>query len=184
MSSLNSLIFAQATHGGATPGAPAQTPAQTTPPAQPGVEIPVSPAPTTPAATDATVIVNTTPGQPAATTITNGTTVPAPGPAASPQKPQGLWESLGPMLPLLLVFFVFWFFFIRPQSKQHKEIARRQSQLKNGDQVLTSAGIYGKVVGIEDVRVTLQVSEGTRIVFQRQAIVGFPDENKDGKGKR
>lgn len=180
MSSLNSPIFAQATPGGATPATPAPTPAPPTPPAQPSVEIPVSPAPTTPAATDTAVIVGTTPGQ----SVTSGTTVPAANPAAPQQKPQGLWESFGTMLPLLLVFFVFWFFFIRPQSKQHKEIARRQAQLKNGDQVLTSAGIYGKVVGIEDVRITLQVSEGTRIVFQRQAIVGFPDESKDDKGKK
>jgi preprotein translocase subunit YajC len=84
-------------------------------------------------------------------------------------------------LMLLLFFLGFYFLFMRPQAKQQKEIARRQSELKNGDQVVTSAGILGKVVGIDGDRVTLQVSEGVRIPFQRAAIVGFPAADKDAK---
>lgn len=88
-------------------------------------------------------------------------------------------------MPVIMVLFFagFWFLFIRPQQKRQKEINRRQSALKNGDSVLTSAGIYGKVVGIDGERVTLQVGEGVRIAFQRQAIVGFLDDAQKSDNK-
>jgi preprotein translocase subunit YajC len=81
------------------------------------------------------------------------------------------------LLPILLLV-VFWFLLIVPQRKRDKEMRKRQAELKNGDQVITSAGIYGKIVNLDGNRVTLQVSENSRIVFQRQAIVGFSSDDK------
>lgn len=77
------------------------------------------------------------------------------------------------IIAMVLFFAAFWFLFIQPQRKQQKEIARKQSELKTGDRVVTTGGIIGKVVSIDGSKVTLQVSEGVRIPFQRQAVVGF-----------
>jgi preprotein translocase subunit YajC len=93
----------------------------------------------------------------------------AAAPAGAPAQPPA-WQT-----PLIMVLFAasFYFLLIRPQQKKAKETAQKQSSLKTGDKVATSAGIIGKVVSIDDKSVTLQVSEGVRIPFQRSAIVEF-----------
>jgi preprotein translocase subunit YajC len=77
------------------------------------------------------------------------------------------------LLPMILFGAGFYFLLIRPQQKKAKETAQKQASLKNGDRVATSAGIIGKVVSIDDKSVTLQVSEGVRIPFQRSHITEF-----------
>jgi preprotein translocase subunit YajC len=95
---------------------------------------------------------------------------PAPGTATKPP-PAATDGILGTFLPLGLLFVAMWFLLIRPQQKREKEIRKNQAALKNGDPVVTTAGIFGKVVGIDGDRVTLQVAEGVRIAFQRSAIL-------------
>ena len=58
------------------------------------------------------------------------------------------WMSLGMML---LIFVVFYFFLIRPQSKRQKEIRKFQDSLENGRRVITSGGIYGKIKEVKDL---------------------------------
>ena len=53
------------------------------------------------------------------------------------------------LAPFLLIFLVMYFLMIRPQSKKQKELEKMRSELKEGDSVLTSGGIYGKVASIE-----------------------------------
>jgi preprotein translocase subunit YajC len=93
----------------------------------------------------------------------------AAAPAASGEKPSMLMN----LLPMILFGAGFYFLLIRPQQKKAKETAQKQASLKNGDRVATSAGIIGKVVSIDDKSVTLQVSEGVRIPFQRSHITEF-----------
>jgi len=49
---------------------------------------------------------------------------------------------------LILIFVVMWFFMIRPQRKQQKELQKFREGLKNGDKVVTSGGIYGTIVEV------------------------------------
>lgn len=77
------------------------------------------------------------------------------------------------LLPMILFGAGFYFLLIRPQQKKAKETAKKQAALKNGDKVATSSGIIGKVVSLDDKSVTLQVSEGVRIPFQRAHITEF-----------
>jgi preprotein translocase subunit YajC len=74
-------------------------------------------------------------------------------------------------LPLVLMFVAFYFFLIAPQRKQQKAIAKFQSELKVGDPVMTSGGIFGKVVSLQDAKVTVQVAEGVKLTFLRSAIL-------------
>jgi preprotein translocase subunit YajC len=166
-------VFAQATTPAAAP-APTGAPAASTPPPAPAAP---QPQPTPPAnnelpAADATAA----PGP--LTTATQ--IVPPPGGTPAGDKPPES-NPLMTFLPLILIFVAMYFLLIRPQQKREKEIRKRQSELKNGDQVVTSSGIFGKVVGIDNDRVTLQVGEGTRIVFQRQAVVGFTGDDSNKK---
>ena len=61
------------------------------------------------------------------------------------------------MLPMVLIFVVFWFFLIRPQRKKDKQVKEMLNNLKAGDRVCTIGGIYGTIVGIKDDTVTLSV---------------------------
>ena len=51
-------------------------------------------------------------------------------------------------LPLILIIVVFWFFMIRPQMKRQKELKNFRDSLKKGDKIVTTGGIYGKVLEI------------------------------------
>ena len=95
--------------------------------------------------------------------------------AGAPPSPEGGLMSL---LPLVLMFVAFYFFLIAPQRKQQKAIAKFQSELKVGDSVMTSAGIFGRVVSLQDTKVTLQVAEGVRLVFLRTAVLSADESEK------
>ncbi len=97
-------------------------------------------------------------------------------PAGTPEAPS-LTESLMRMLPIILLAFGVMYLMTASQRKRQKEIAKQQSELKVGDRVVTTAGIFGKVVSIDGAAVMLQVSEGTRIPFRRDAVT---DILKDG----
>lgn len=77
----------------------------------------------------------------------------------------------------LLIFAAFYLFLIRPQQKKQKEL---DNKLKKGDRVFTNAGIVGKIVELNDRRVTLEVSKGVNMVFLRTAIGGL-DEGDPAK---
>jgi preprotein translocase subunit YajC len=74
------------------------------------------------------------------------------------------------MLPLLLMFVIIYFFFIRPSVKKQKEQNKFQEELEKGKEVVTSSGIIGKITKIDDNTVTLNVNEKTSIRFTKGAI--------------
>ena len=75
------------------------------------------------------------------------------------------------LLPMVLIFVVFWFFLIRPQRKKDKEAQEMLNNLKVGDRVCTIGGIYGTIVRIKDDVLTVEVGEAkTPMVFARWAI--------------
>ena len=72
--------------------------------------------------------------------------------------------------PLVLIFVVFYMLLIRPQQKKVKEHQAMLGQLKKNDEVMTSGGIYGKVVALTDTVVTLEVAQNVRIRVNRPQI--------------
>lgn len=89
--------------------------------------------------------------------------------AAAEQQP----SALGGFLPLILMFVVMWFFFIRPQSKERKLQEEMRKTLKKGDKVMTTAGIIGVVTNIDETSTTVTVRTGstTLIDFEKAAIL-------------
>lgn len=79
----------------------------------------------------------------------------------------------GMMLPLLAMFAIFYFIVLRPQSKRQKELQKMLAELKKGDDVITSGGIIGKVSGMKDTELTLQLQEGVRVRVLRSAVTGL-----------
>ena len=73
-------------------------------------------------------------------------------------------------LPLVLVFVIFYFLLIRPQQKKAKDHQEMVKKLKKNDEVMTSGGIYGKVVALADTVVTLEVAPNVRIRVHRPQI--------------
>src|SRR5262250_3890855 len=73
-------------------------------------------------------------------------------------------------LPLVLVFVIFYFLLIRPQQKKAKDHQEMVKKLKKNDEVMTSGGIYGKVVALADNVVTLEVAPNVRIRVHRPQI--------------
>ncbi|MBE2281708.1 MAG: preprotein translocase subunit YajC [Ignavibacteriaceae bacterium] len=71
------------------------------------------------------------------------------------------------------IFAIFYFMIIRPQQKRQKERDKLLSEVKKGDKVVTSSGIYGVVAGIEDNVVILMVSDNTKIKFEKSAIANI-----------
>ena len=65
--------------------------------------------------------------------------------------------------PLVLIFVVFYFLMIRPQSKRMKEHQNMISNLKRGDNVVLSSGMIGKIVRVEDKEVGIEIAQGVTV---------------------
>ena len=74
------------------------------------------------------------------------------------------------LLPLVLIFVVFYFLLIRPQQKRAKEHKAMVSALTKGDEVVTQGGLLGKVTKIGDSFVSMEITEGTEVKVQRNMI--------------
>ena len=75
------------------------------------------------------------------------------------------------LMPLILIFAVFYFLLIRPQQKRQKAHREAVGALRRGDKVLTGGGIFGTVVKIvDDTEVLVEISEGVRVSLSRMTI--------------
>jgi preprotein translocase subunit YajC len=78
--------------------------------------------------------------------------------------------SLVQLLPLLVVFIVFYFMLIRPQQTQQKRYREMLGRLKKGDRVLTRGGLYGMILEIKDNDLTLELAQNVRVRADRTAV--------------
>ena len=72
--------------------------------------------------------------------------------------------------PLIILVVVFYFLLIRPQMKRNKEHRQMLEKIAKGDEVVTGGGLAGRVVGIGEAYVTLEVADNVSIKVQKQAI--------------
>ena len=89
------------------------------------------------------------------------------------------------ILPFILIFVIMYFMVIRPQQKKAKEHQEMLSKLKRNDEVMTSGGIYGKVIDLKETVVTLEVAPNVRVRVHRPQIsvvlTGEKAVTKEGK---
>lgn len=79
-------------------------------------------------------------------------------------------NMLTQVLPLVLMFAVFYFLLIRPQQKRQKAVATMQSSLQKGDRIVTIGGLHGVIDSISDTTVVIKTGDGSHLTFERNAI--------------
>ncbi len=77
-----------------------------------------------------------------------------------------------PILMMVLVFAVFWFFMIRPQQKKQKQLEEARNNMGKGDRVITSGGVFGVIKGVKDDCFIVEIAEGVRVQIARSSV--FP----------
>lgn len=77
------------------------------------------------------------------------------------------------LVPLIFMFAIFYFLLIRPQQKKAKEHRALLDTLKKGDQVITAAGIHGKVTAIDENVITLEIAPGVNIKINKGYIASL-----------
>lgn len=93
----------------------------------------------------------------------------------------GQLNSMGWILPYIVVIAAFYFFLIRPQQKRDKATKTMRESVKEGDEVVTIGGIYGKVVSAKEDVLTIEVgADKVKLRIARWAI-GKVNENKEEK---
>jgi len=79
-------------------------------------------------------------------------------------------NMLGALLPFVLVFVIFYLLIIMPQRKKQKKHMDLVGALKSGDPIITTAGIFGTVVGVQQDRIELKIASNTNIKITKSAV--------------
>lgn len=94
--------------------------------------------------------------------------------------------GFGGLIPIILMFVIFYFLLIRPQQKRTKEHREMIANLKKGDRIVTSGGIYGRITGLDENTLTVEIADKVRVKMVRgnvsalaQAAAPTPVEKKD-----
>ena len=84
-------------------------------------------------------------------------------------------------LPLLLIILVFYFFMIRPQMKKQKDLRNYRENLKKGDKIITTGGIYGRIADIKENQIIMEVEDKIRIRIDKSAVLKDPSDIEQRK---
>lgn len=85
------------------------------------------------------------------------------------------------LIQMLLIFGIFYFLLIRPQAKERKKHDEMLSAIKKGDEIVTNGGIIGKVVHVEENRLTVKTGDNTRLTVDRGRIASVLDARGEPK---
>lgn len=83
-------------------------------------------------------------------------------------------NPLTAFLPLIIIFAIFYFLLIRPQQKRAKDHRNFLDSVNRGDEVITTGGLIGKITGLTDDVVTLEVADKVKVKVARAQIAGKP----------
>jgi len=84
----------------------------------------------------------------------------------------GQGSSFTAFIPLILMFAIFYFLLIRPQQKKAKAHKETLTQLKKGDQIVSSGGLHGVITGLADDVVTMEIAPKVRVKISRGSVAG------------
>ncbi len=88
-------------------------------------------------------------------------------------------NTLMSILPMILIFGVFYFLLIRPQQQKAKEHKTLLDNLKKGDSVITQGGLFGKITALSDQTLTLEIADKVRVRVSRAHIAGLAPSNTE-----
>jgi preprotein translocase subunit YajC len=98
----------------------------------------------------------------------------------------GLSGMLTGLAPMLLIFVIFYVVLMLPMQRQRKALQQLIENLKKGDKVLTTGGLYGEVTAVDGATVMLRIADNVRVRVARSAISGLEGEvsEKGNKGSQ
>lgn len=76
----------------------------------------------------------------------------------------------GTLVPLLLMFAIFYFLLIRPQQKRQKQIREMHDSLKKGDKIITIGGLHGTIDTVDEDTIVILVNDNRKLTFDRTAV--------------
>ncbi|MCP3030431.1 preprotein translocase subunit YajC [Halobacillus sp. A1] len=79
-------------------------------------------------------------------------------------------ETLVGLLPIILMFVIFYFLLIRPQQKKQKKVQQMQTELQKGDRVITIGGLHGTIHALDEGTIVVSVQDGTQMKFDRSSV--------------
>lgn len=77
------------------------------------------------------------------------------------------------LVPLVLIFVIFYFLLLRPQMKRAKEHKKMTEALSKGDEIVTNGGMLGRIAKLDESFITLEIAEGLKVKVQRGAIASL-----------
>jgi preprotein translocase subunit YajC len=94
--------------------------------------------------------------------------------------------GFGGLIPIILMFVIFYFLLIRPQQKRTKEHREMIANLKKGDRIVTSGGLFGRITGMDEATLTVEIADKVRVKLARGNVATLaqagpqpPAEKKD-----
>jgi preprotein translocase subunit YajC len=91
----------------------------------------------------------------------------------------GLLSTLGGLVPMLLIFVIFYVVLMLPMQRQRKALRQVIENLKKGDRVITSGGIYGEVTAVNGGTVILRIADNVRVKVAKSAISGLEGDSSE-----
>lgn len=83
---------------------------------------------------------------------------------------QATGSPLISLMPIVVIFIIFYFLLIRPQKKAQADHRKMVSELKKNDEVITSGGIHGTIVNVKDNSVVLRIDDNVKVEVQKNAV--------------
>ena len=95
---------------------------------------------------------------------------------AAPSSGGGIFGQINMLIPFIAMFAIFYFLLIRPQQKKQRDLRQMVQNLKRGDRVVTSGGIYGTIVKIRNDIIHLEIADQVRIRVNKSSIADLVKE--------
>ena len=82
-------------------------------------------------------------------------------------------QGLISFMPLIIIFAIFYFLLIRPQRKKQQKHQEMLANLKRGDKIITTGGIYGTIEGLSDTTLQVKIANQVKVKISRSAVAGL-----------
>jgi len=101
------------------------------------------------------------------------------GGGSAPSGGGDMVQGLAQFFPLIFIVVIFYFLLIRPQQKRAKETKQMLENLKKGDKIITSGGVYGLIEGLSDKAITIKIAENVKIKVLRSSVTAVRSGSDD-----
>lgn len=99
--------------------------------------------------------------------------------STNPQGSQGGPSLLVSFIPILLIFVIFYLLLILPQQKKQKQHLKMLGELRKGDQIVTSSGIYGTIQDVKEHKIVLKVADDVKIEIVKSTVAAVVERKEE-----